>query len=157
MEVMRGFLEENMIGYGGNLKVYRGVLEGKEVVVKRIMISFCDIVVGMSEFLVEVLSLGRLRYKNIVGFRGWCKKGGECFVLVYEYMENGSVDKWLFDCDEVLDWEERMRVLRDVVLGMLYLYEGWELKVLYRDIKMSNVLFDKDMNVRVGDFGLVKL
>ena len=149
VEATKGFSEENMVGYGGNSKVYRGVLEGKEVAVKRIMISPRDTEAGTSEFLAEVSSLGRLRHKNIVGLRGWCKKGGECLVLVYEYMENGSVDKRLFDCDVTLEWEERMRVIRDVASGMLYLHEGWESKVLHRDIKRSNVLLDKDMNVRL--------
>ncbi|KAF8094336.1 hypothetical protein N665_0365s0022 [Sinapis alba] len=157
LEATKGFSEENMIGYGGNSKVYRGVLEGTEVAVKRIMISPRESVAGTSEFLAEVSSLGRLRHKNIVGLRGWCKKGGECLILVYEYMENGSVDKRLFDCDMMLDWEERMRVITDVASGMLYLHEGWESKVLHRDIKTSNVLLDKDMNARVGDFGLAKL
>ncbi|CAH8314526.1 unnamed protein product [Eruca vesicaria subsp. sativa] len=157
LEATKGFSEENMIGYGGNSKVYRGVVEGKEVAVKRIMISPRESVAGTSEFLAEVSSLGRLRHKNIVGLRGWCKRGGECLVLVYEYMENGSVDKRLFDEDMMLEWEERMRVIRDVASGMLYLHEGWESKVLHRDIKTSNVLLDKDMNARVGDFGLAKL
>ncbi|CAA7050153.1 unnamed protein product [Microthlaspi erraticum] len=158
LDATKGFSEENMIGYGGNSKVYRGVLEGREVAVKRIMISPRESVAGTSEFLAEVSSLGRLRHKNIVGLRGWCKKGGESLILVYEYMENGSVDKRMFDCNhEMLSWEERMRVIRDVASGMLYLHEGWESKVLHRDIKSSNVLLDKDMNARVGDFGLAKL
>ncbi|KAL1203165.1 putative L-type lectin-domain containing receptor kinase VII.2 [Cardamine amara subsp. amara] len=157
VEATKGFSEENMIGYGGNSKVYRGVLGGKEVAVKRIMMSPRESVGGTSEFLAEVSSLGRLRHKNIVGLRGWSKKGGESLILIYEYMVNGSVDKRIFDCDEILNWEERMRVIRDVALGMLYLHEGWESKVLHRDIKSSNVLLDKDMNARVGDFGLAKL
>ncbi|CAH2077695.1 unnamed protein product [Thlaspi arvense] len=157
LEATKGFSEENMIGYGGNSKVYRGVLEGKDVAVKRILISPRESVAGTSEFLAEVSSLGRLRHKNIVGLKGWCKKGGESLILVYEYMENGSVDKRIFDCNEMLNWEERMRVMRDVASGMLYLHEGWETKVLHRDIKSSNVLLDKDMNARVGDFGLAKL
>ncbi|ESQ54422.1 hypothetical protein EUTSA_v10027026mg [Eutrema salsugineum] len=157
LEATKGFSEENMIGYGGNSKVYRGVLEGKEVAVKRIMICPRESVAGTSEFLAEVSSLGRLRHKNIVGLKGWCKKGGESLILVYEYMENGSVDKRIFDSNVMLNWEERMRVIRDVASGMLYLHEGWESKVLHRDIKSSNVLLDKDMNARVGDFGLAKL
>ncbi|XP_010433234.1 PREDICTED: probable L-type lectin-domain containing receptor kinase VII.2 [Camelina sativa] len=157
LEATKGFSEENMIGYGGNSKVYRGVLEGKEVAVKRIMMSPRESVSGTSEFLAEVSSLGRLRHKNIVGLKGWSKKGGESLVLIYEYMENGSVDKRIFDCNEMLNWEERMRVIRDVASGMLYLHEGWESKVLHRDIKSSNVLLDNDMNARVGDFGLAKL
>lgn len=157
LEATKGFAEENMIGYGGNTKVYIGVLEGKEVAVKRILMSPRESVGGTSEFLAEVSSLGRLRHKNIVGLKGWSKKGGESLILIYEYMENGSVDKRIFDCEEMLNWEERMRVIRDVASGMLYLHEGWESKVLHRDIKSSNVLLDKDMNARVGDFGLAKL
>ncbi|KFK41694.1 hypothetical protein AALP_AA2G161000 [Arabis alpina] len=157
LEATKGFSEENMIGHGGNSKVYKGVLEGKEVAVKRIMIGPRERVPGTSEFLAEVSSLGRLRHKNIVGLKGWCKKGGESLILVYEYMENGSVDKRIFDCNDMLNWEERMRVIKDVASGMLYLHEGWESKVLHRDIKSSNVLLDKDMNAKVGDFGLAKL
>lgn len=158
LDATKGFSEENMIGYGGNAKVYRGVLEGKEVAVKRIMISPRESVAGTSELLAEISSLGRLRHKNIVGLRGWCKKGGESLILVYEYMGNGSVDKRIFDFNHVmLNWEEKMRVIRDVASGMLYLHEGWESKVLHRDIKSSNVLLAKDMNARVGDFGLAKL
>ncbi|EFH45768.1 lectin protein kinase family protein [Arabidopsis lyrata subsp. lyrata] len=157
LEATKGFSEVNMIGYGGNSTVYRGVLEGKEVAVKRIMMSPRESVGATSEFLAEVSSLGRLRHKNIVGLKGWSKKGGESLILIYEYMENGSVDKRIFDCYEMLNWEERMRVIRDLASGMLYLHEGWESKVLHRDIKSSNVLLDKDMNARVGDFGLAKL
>ncbi|CAN8230196.1 unnamed protein product [Cochlearia groenlandica] len=157
VEATKGFSEENMIGYGGNSKVYRGVLEGKDVAVKKIMISPRENSSGTSEFLAEVSSLGRLRHKNIVGLKGWCKKGRESLILIYEYMDNGSVDKRIFDNEEMLNWEERMRVMKDVASGMFYLHEGWESKVLHRDIKSSNVLLDKDMNARVGDFGLAKL
>ncbi|CAD5329340.1 unnamed protein product [Arabidopsis thaliana] len=101
LEATKGFSDENMIGYGGNSKVYRGVLEGKEVAVKRIMMSPRESVGATSEFLAEVSSLGRLRHKNIVGLKGWSKKGGESLILIYEYMENGSVDKRIFDCNEI--------------------------------------------------------
>lgn len=56
-----------------------------------------------------------------------------------------------------LSWEQRIKVLKDVASGILYLYEGWESKVLHRDIKASNVLLDKKMNARLGDFGLAKM
>ncbi|KAL6201444.1 hypothetical protein ACLB2K_025158 [Fragaria x ananassa] len=80
-------------------------------------------------------------------------------MLVYDYMENGSLDKLVFDCDEskMLGFEDMIRVLRDVASGVLYLHEGWESKVLHRDIKASNVLLDKDMNGRLGDFGLARM
>ncbi|XP_010555118.1 PREDICTED: probable L-type lectin-domain containing receptor kinase VII.2 isoform X2 [Tarenaya hassleriana] len=155
----KGFSEENLIGFGGNTKVYRGVLDGRNVAVKRITISPRESVSGTREFLAEVSSLGRLRHKNLVGLKGWCRKGGESLMLVYEYMEKGSVDKRIFGCEEslMLSWEERMSVIRDVASGIFYLHEGWEAKVLHRDIKASNVLLDKDMSARVGDFGLAKM
>ncbi|KAK9923526.1 hypothetical protein M0R45_031938 [Rubus argutus] len=154
--VTKGFQEENVIGIGGNGKVYKGVLAGgAEIAVKRISHKND----GMREFLAEISSIGRLKHRNLVGLRGWCKIDKGNFMLVYDYMENGSLDKMVFDCDEskILGFEDRIRVLRDVASGVLYLHEGWESKVLHRDIKASNVLLDKEMNGRLGDFGLARM
>ncbi|KAL6145110.1 hypothetical protein ACLB2K_055798 [Fragaria x ananassa] len=147
------FSEKNVIGTGGVGKVYKGVLGGEEVAVKRISHE------GEREFLAEVSSLGRLKHRNLVGLRGWCKKEKGSLILVYDFMKNGSLDKRLFDCTEtmMLTWEERMKVLKDVACGILYLHEGWEAKIMHRDIKASNVLLDKDMKARLGDFGLARM
>ncbi|CAK7350581.1 unnamed protein product [Dovyalis caffra] len=152
----KGFSEENVIGIGGNGKVYKGVLPGgTEVAVKRISHEND----GMREFLAEISSLGRLKHRRLVGLRGWCKREKGVFMLVYDYMENGSLEKRVFDCDEsnMLSCEERIRILKDVASALLYLHEGWESRVLHRDIKASNVLLDKDMNGRLGDFGLARV
>lgn len=151
-----GFSDENVIGIGGNGKVYKGVLAGgAEIAVKRISHEN----EGMRAFLAEISSLGRLKHRNLVALRGWCKKDKGNFMLVYDYMENGSLDKRIFQCDEtnMLSYEDRIRILKDVASGVLYLHEGWEKKVLHRDIKASNVLLDKDMNGRLGDFGLARM
>ncbi|KAK9267173.1 hypothetical protein L1049_009593 [Liquidambar formosana] len=153
----RGFSEENVIGIGGNGKVYKGVLEGgAEIAVK--VISNED-VEGTREFLAEISSLGRLKHRNLVGLRGWCKREKGSFMLVYEYMENGSLDKRVFECEQskMLGCQDRIKVLKDVAIGVLYLHEGWEAKVLHRDIKASNVLLDKEMRGRLGDFGLARM
>ncbi|KAK7302793.1 hypothetical protein RJT34_13689 [Clitoria ternatea] len=150
------FSEENVIGVGGNGKVYKGVLSGGlEVAVKRISHEND----GVREFLAEISSLGRLKQRNLVGLRGWCKKDVGNFLLVYDYMENGSLDKRVFDCDEskMLSYEERIRIIKDVAFAVFYLHEGWEAEVVHRDIKASNVLLDKDMNGRLGDFGLARM
>ncbi|KAF8409253.1 hypothetical protein HHK36_005327 [Tetracentron sinense] len=152
-----GFSEENVIGVGGNGKVYKGVLVGgAEIAVKRISHQTEE---GMREFLAEVSSLGRLKHRNLVGLRGWCKKEKGSLILVYDYMENGSLDQRVFECEEsmMLNWADRIRVLKDVADGVLYLHEGWESRVLHRDIKASNVLLDKDMKGRLADFGLARM
>ncbi|RYR53103.1 hypothetical protein Ahy_A06g028018 [Arachis hypogaea] len=140
---------------GDELIMRLGVLRGgAEVAVKRIS-QEND---GVREFLAEISSLGRLKQRNLVALRGWCKKDMGNFLLVYEYMDNGSLDKRVF-CDEsmMLNCEERIRNIKGVAFAVLYLHEGWEEQVLHRDIKASNVLLDKDMNGKLGDFGLARM
>ncbi|XP_020229399.1 probable L-type lectin-domain containing receptor kinase VII.2 [Cajanus cajan] len=151
-----GFSEEKVIGIGTSGKVYKGVLKGVEVAVKSINHETRH---GMREFLAEISSVGRMKHRNLVGFRGWSKRKGGKLLLVYDYMVNESLDKRIFECEEtmLLRWEERIRVLQNVADGILYLHEGWEVEVLHRDIKSSNVLLDRDMNARLGDFGLARL
>ncbi|KAK7272383.1 hypothetical protein RJT34_28930 [Clitoria ternatea] len=155
-DATNGFSEERVIGTGTSGKIYKGVLKGVEVAVKGIN---HDTRHGMREFLAEISSIGRMKHRNLVGFRGWSKKKGGKLILVYDYMVNESLDKRIFECEEtmLLRWEERIRVLQNVACGILYLHEGWEVEVLHRDIKASNVLLDKDMNARLGDFGLARL
>ncbi|KAK4421224.1 L-type lectin-domain containing receptor kinase VII.1 [Sesamum alatum] len=153
----KGFADKNVIGIGGNGKVYKGVLPGgSEVAVKRISHENSE---GTREFLAEISSLGRVKHRNLVGLRGWCKKEKGSLILVYDYMENGSLDRRVFKCDEskALSCEDRIRILKQVASGVLYLHDGWEAKVLHRDIKASNVLLDKEMNARLGDFGLARI
>jgi hypothetical protein len=156
----KGFKESRLLGSGGFGNVYKGVLGGRrsgdEVAIKRISSSTRQ---GMREFVAEIASLGRMRHRNLVELRGWCKHDQD-LLLVYEFMPNGSLDAHLFGGAErkgVVTWAQRFSIVRGVAHGLLYLHEEWEHVVVHRDVKANNVLLGADMGARLGDFGLARL
>ncbi|XP_037484436.1 L-type lectin-domain containing receptor kinase SIT2-like [Triticum dicoccoides] len=153
----KGFSDKNLLGAGGFGSVYRGKLRkpDMEVAVKRVSHESRQ---GMKEFVAEVASIGRLRHRNLVPLLGYCRRKGE-LLLVYDYMPNGSLDKYLYDGPSAgtLDWPQRFHIIRGVASGLLYLHEDWEQVVIHRDVKASNILLDSEMNGRLGDFGLARL
>ncbi|GER37939.1 concanavalin A-like lectin protein kinase family protein [Striga asiatica] len=154
-----GFKESAKIGSGGFGSVYKGVLPstGSEIAVKRIKSN--NELQGMKEFVAEIESLGRLRHKNLVNLQGWCKYKND-LLLVYDYVPNGSLDSLLYGSKNIrptLTWEQRFNIVKGVASGLVYLHEEWEKVVIHRDVKSSNVLIDRDMNPKLGDFGLARL
>ncbi|XAR50915.1 Non-specific serine/threonine protein kinase [Bertholletia excelsa] len=152
----KGFKEKGLLGTGGFGRVYRGVLlkSKMEIAVKRVSHESHQ---GMKEFVAEIVSIGRMRHRNLVQLLGYCRRKGE-LLLVYEYMPNGSLDKFLYDEPRsTLNWYQRFRIIKGVASGLFYLHEGWEKVVVHRDIKASNVLVDGELNGRLGDFGLARL
>ncbi|XP_064981171.1 L-type lectin-domain containing receptor kinase SIT2-like [Musa acuminata AAA Group] len=155
-EATKGFRDKELLGMGGFGRVYKGVLQTSkvEVAVKRVSHESRQ---GMREFIAEVVSIGRLRHRNLVQLLGYCRRKGE-LLLVYDYMQNGSLDKFLYDeAKPTLDWPTRFRIIKGVASGLLYLHEDWEQVVIHRDVKASNVLLDHELNGRLGDFGLARL
>ncbi|KAI9112319.1 hypothetical protein K1719_016842 [Acacia pycnantha] len=152
----KGFKEKEVLGFGGFGKVYKGTIPGSkiEVAVKKVSHNSQQ---GIREFIAEVVSIGRLRHRNLVSLLGYCRRKGE-LLLVYEFMPNGSLDKYLYKQPGVtLNWMQRFKIIKGVALGLSYLHEEWEQVVVHRDVKASNVMLDSEWNGRLGDFGLARL
>ncbi|VYS54776.1 unnamed protein product [Arabidopsis thaliana] len=152
----KGFKEKGLLGTGGFGSVYKGVMPGTklEIAVKRVSHESRQ---GMKEFVAEIVSIGRMSHRNLVPLLGYCRRRGE-LLLVYDYMPNGSLDKYLYNTPEVtLNWKQRIKVILGVASGLFYLHEEWEQVVIHRDVKASNVLLDGELNGRLGDFGLARL
>ncbi|KAH0710149.1 hypothetical protein KY290_011470 [Solanum tuberosum] len=105
--------------------------------------------------IAEMNYLGQLRHPNLVKLIGYCCEDHHR-LLVYEYMESGSLEKHLFPrmC-ATLTWSRRMKVALDAAKGLAFLH-GAEMPVIYRDFKTSNILLDADFNAKLSDFGLAK-
>ncbi|KAI7731770.1 hypothetical protein M8C21_009165 [Ambrosia artemisiifolia] len=149
------FAEKEKLGEGGFGGVYRGYLKDSStyVAVKRVSKSSKQ---GIKEYASEVKIISRLRHRNLVQLTGWCREKQE-LLLVYEYMENGSLDSHLFKAKSSLTWGARFKISQGLASALLYLHEEWEQCVLHRDIKPSNVMLDSNFNAKLGDFGLAKL
>lgn len=153
------FSEEGKLGQGGFGGVYKGHLSelNMEIAVKKISNSSKQ---GKKEYISEVKTISRLRHRNLVQLVGWSHERGN-FLLVYEYMPNGSLDNHLFskniDTNTHLSWPLRYKIIHDLASAILYLHEEWEQCVVHRDIKSSNVMLDSNFNAKLGDFGLAKL
>ncbi|CAN6340138.1 unnamed protein product [Urochloa humidicola] len=151
-----GFKDEMLLGRGGFGRVYKGSLPAtkQNVAIKRISPESKQ---GFKEFIAEITILGHVRHRRLANLLGYCRHKHE-LLLVYDYMPNGSLDKYLYGQDNPpLGWSQRFNIIKDVASGLFYLHEEWERVVIHRDIKSSNVLLDDSMNGRLGDFGLARL
>ncbi|PRQ28677.1 putative protein kinase RLK-Pelle-DLSV family [Rosa chinensis] len=146
----------NKLGQGGFGPVYKGILQdGKEIAVKRLSSSSGQ---GIEEFKNEMLLISNLQHKNLVRMMGCCVKEDEK-LLVYEFMPNKSLDTFLFDPMRrgELDWDRRFNIIQGIARGLLYLHHDSYVKVIHRDLKVSNILLDEKMNPKISDFGLARI
>ncbi|XP_048446973.1 putative serine/threonine-protein kinase [Pyrus x bretschneideri] len=151
------FHSSNKIGRGGFGTVYKGILKsGKHVAVKTLSARSKQ---GVREFLNEINAISNVRHPNLVELIGCCVQGADR-VLVYEYVENKSLDHALLGPTSrtiQLDWEKRSAICLGTARGLTYLHEELVPHIVHRDIKASNILLDGDFNPKIGDFGLAKL
>ncbi|XP_074579230.1 G-type lectin S-receptor-like serine/threonine-protein kinase At5g35370 [Curcuma longa] len=142
------------IGSGGFGVVYKGELQdGTEVAVKRLENVGLH---GRKEFCTEIAIIGNIRHVNLVRLRGFCAQGSRR-LLVYEYMNRGSLDCLLFGPGPALEWQERVEIAVGAARGLAYLHAGCEHKIIHCDVKPENILLHDGGHVKISDFGLAKL
>ncbi|CAD6262294.1 unnamed protein product [Miscanthus lutarioriparius] len=149
------FSSNNLLGEGGYGSVYKGKLaDGRVVAVKQLSETSHQ---GRQQFAAEIETISRVQHRNLVKLYGCCLEGNKP-LLVYEYLENGSLDKALFGSGKLnVDWPTRFEICLGIARGLAYLHEESSIRVVHRDIKASNVLLDANLNPKISDFGLAKL
>ncbi|XAR55979.1 Glycerophosphodiester phosphodiesterase [Bertholletia excelsa] len=154
-KITNSFKDE--LGKGGYGRVYKGILpNGHHVAVKILNAKKGN----GKEFINEVVSISRTSHVNIVALVGFCQEGSER-ALVYEFMPNGSLEK--FVCGQSpsnggrLDWKQLYHIVLGIARGLEYLHSGCNTRILHLDIKPHNILLDNDFCPKISDFGLAKL
>lgn len=159
IEATNGFSAESLIGCGGFGEVFKASLkDGTCVAIKKLIRLSCQ---GDREFMAEMETLGKIKHRNLVPLLGYCKVGEER-LLVYEYMEYGSLEEMLHGRIKtrdrrILTWEERKKIARGAAKGLCFLHHNCIPHIIHRDMKSSNVLLDNEMESRVSDFGMARL
>ncbi|MED6194685.1 hypothetical protein PIB30_030752 [Stylosanthes scabra] len=149
---------ESKLGEGGYGQVYKGILNnGGPVAVKLLKASKGN----GEEFINEVLSISKTSHVNIVALLGFCLEGNKKKALIYEFMPNGSLEKYIHNNDPEtnppLSWERLHRIAKGIARGLEYLHRGCNTRILHFDIKPNNILLDKNFSPKISDFGLAKL
>uniref|UniRef100_A0ACD5V186 Uncharacterized protein n=1 Tax=Avena sativa TaxID=4498 RepID=A0ACD5V186_AVESA len=150
------FAKSAKLGEGGFGAVYKGELGGGQTVAVKRLSKYST--QGLDEFKNEVVLIAKLQHVNLVRLLGCCVHGEER-ILVYEYMENKSLDTFIFDKarSAQLNWSKRFDIIVGVARGLLYLHQDSRFKVIHRDLKAGNILLDGDMNPKISDFGVARI
>ncbi|KAL6130960.1 hypothetical protein ACLB2K_069338 [Fragaria x ananassa] len=160
------FSSSNLIGVGAFGSVYKGVLPGDSVTVAVKVFNMLHRGASKS-FISECEALRNIRHRNLVKIVTACSStdfsGNDFKALIYEFMDNGSLEDWLHPStgnEEVtvapksLSLVQRLDIAIDVASALDYLHNNCETPIVHCDLKPSNVLLDSDMTGHVSDFGL---
>ncbi|PIN11788.1 Serine/threonine protein kinase [Handroanthus impetiginosus] len=151
------FNQSNIIGCGGFGLVYKATLaDGTKLAIKKLS---GDMGLMEREFKAEVEALSTAQHQNLVTLQGYCVHDG-FRLLIYSYMENGSLDYWLHekpDGASQLNWPTRLRIAQGASRGVAYMHQICEPHIVHRDLKCSNILLDQNFEAHVADFGLARL
>lgn len=146
---------KDKLGEGGYGSVYKGKLRSGLLVAVKMM---SESIASEQEFASEVGTIGRIHHVNIVQLIGFCVEGSKR-ALVYEFMPNGSLDKYIFPRQDfiTLSFERMFEISLGVARGINYLHRGCDMRILHFDIKPHNILLDENFKPKITDFGLAQL
>eukprot|EP01018_Ginkgo_biloba_P012428 Gb_30487 [translate_table: standard] len=152
----KSFDNAQKLGQGGFGAVYKGELRnGQKIAVKVLDTTSLQ---GEREFQNEVSVIGKVSSPHIVGLMGFCADRKRR-LLVYEYMQNRSLQDALFDDGYPLhlDWGKRFGIILDTAKALAFLHTMCDPAIIHGDIKPSNILLDGSFSARIADFGLARL
>nr|XP_018681097.1 PREDICTED: LEAF RUST 10 DISEASE-RESISTANCE LOCUS RECEPTOR-LIKE PROTEIN KINASE-like 1.2 isoform X2 [Musa acuminata subsp. malaccensis] len=151
------FDESEELGDGGFGTVYKGKLrDGRIVAVKRLYENNYR---RVEQFRNEIDILSRLRHPNLVNLYGCTSRSERELLLVYEFVQNGTVADHLHGSrasEGILTWPVRLNIAVETADALAYLH-AVNPPIIHRDVKTSNILLDSCFNVKVADFGLSRL
>ncbi|XP_056175309.1 PR5-like receptor kinase [Syzygium oleosum] len=150
---------EEKLGQGGYGCVYKGKLRDSQLVAVKLLKKLTG---DAEEFFNEVASISRTSHVNVVNLLGFCLEGSKR-ALVYEFMPNGSLEKFIFsrsntlEVDQQLSWDTLYQISLGIAHGLEYLHRGCNTRILHFDIKPHNILLDANYCPKISDFGLAKI
>ncbi|CAI5496288.1 unnamed protein product [Closterium sp. Naga37s-1] len=147
------FSAARKLGEGGFGTVYSGTLHHTPVAVK--LLKSQDSIQAMAEFQQEVEILSQIQHPHVLMLLGCCP---DRYVLVYEYLANGSLEDRLLRLNATppLPWFVRIRIAAEIASSLLILHTR-PVPIVHRDLKPGNILLDKNFVAKLGDVGLAKL
>ncbi|RZR75056.1 hypothetical protein BHM03_00048692 [Ensete ventricosum] len=161
-----GFSSANLVGVGSFGSVYKGFLKYEEFQLVAVKVLNLQQRGASRSFVAECEALRNVRHRNLVKILTACTstdyRGNDFKALLYEFMPNGSLEKWVHpEANEqgrtrALSLLHRLNILIDVASALDYLHHHGPEPIVHCDIKPSNVLLDHDMVAHVGDFGLAR-
>ncbi|KAL5702700.1 hypothetical protein ACHQM5_027880 [Ranunculus cassubicifolius] len=147
------------LGQGGFGSVFKGKLTNGQLVAVKVL---NDSKSNGEDFINEVATIGRTNHVNVVNLLGFSSEGTKR-ALVYEFMLNGSLEKFIYNVKTsntpslLLGWEKLHQIALGIAKGLEYLHRGCNTRILHFDIKPHNILLDEDLCPKIADFGLARL
>ncbi|XP_077228727.1 rust resistance kinase Lr10-like [Tasmannia lanceolata] len=152
-KMTHGFKEK--LGKGGFGTVFKGKLRSRRPVAVKML---ANSKANGQDFINEIATIGIIHHVNVVQLIGFCSEGSKR-ALIYDYMPNGSLEKYIFTQQESighLSWEITYKIALGIARGIEYLHRGCDMRILHFDIKPHNILLDENFIPKVSDFGLAK-